>query len=233
MRLVEAEEERGRILPRTEMGSWQGGTPLRFLALGDSYTIGEGVPPSERWPVQLVTQFREHGLLVDPPDIIAKTGWTASELLAGLEEKKPQGPYDLVSVLVGVNDQYRGYPLSEYVHALGRMFEQALALAGKEANRVVILSIPDWGVTPFAAGRDRRQIASEIDAFNAVKAAEATHRGFTFVDVTAQSRQAMQEERMLAEDGLHPSGAMYRQWATRILACLVERLQIGDQVAIK
>lgn len=206
---------------------------MRFLALGDSYTIGEGVPPSERWPVQLMMQFREHGLLFAPPDIIAKTGWTASELLAGIEEMKPQGPYDLVSVLVGVNDQYRGYPLSEYIHALGRVFEQALALAGKEANGVLVLSIPDWGVTPFAAGRDRWQIASEIDAFNAAKAAEAARRGFTFVDVTARSRQAMHEEQMLVEDGLHPSGAMYRQWVTRILACLVARSQIGDQVAIK
>ena len=141
---------------------------LRYLALGDSYTIGEGVADSERWPVQLARALRADGLGVDDPQIIATTGWTTDELQAAIDRAAPTPGFDLVTLLIGVNNQYRGRPLDEYLRQFQGLLEHAIALAGGRARRVVVLSIPDWGVTPFAvaSGRDVAQIAAQIDAFN-------------------------------------------------------------------
>ncbi|TAA06739.1 SGNH/GDSL hydrolase family protein [Pseudoxanthomonas winnipegensis] len=187
---------------------------LRYLALGDSYTIGEGVADSERWPVQLARALRDDGLGVDDPQIIATTGWTTDELQAAIDRAAPTPGFDLVTLLIGVNNQYRGRPLDEYLRQFQGLLEHAIALAGGRARRVVVLSIPDWGVTPFAvaSGRDVAQIAAQIDAFNREARLACQRRQVAFVDVTTVSRQQGAEAAMLVDDGLHPSGAMYRLW---------------------
>jgi lysophospholipase L1-like esterase len=183
---------------------------VRFLALGDSYTIGEGVAESERWPVLLAGLVRAAGLPLSDPRIIATTGWTTDELDAGIDREAPPGSYALVTLLIGVNNQYRGRPADEYGREFRSLLERAVVFAGGDAARVVVLSIPDWGVTPFADGRDRTAIAAEIDRFNAVSRVEALRRGARYVDVTAASRAAPDQ---LVADGLHPSGEAYAEWA--------------------
>jgi lysophospholipase L1-like esterase len=197
---------------------------LRFLALGDSYTIGESVEPDERWPVELARLARADGLGLAPPQIIATTGWTTAELAAGTDEAQPVGPYDLVTLLIGVNNQYRGLAVDEYREELAALIERAIALAGDRPSRVIVLSIPDWGVTPFAASRDRAEIARQIDEFNSVKRQEAERRGVHFVDITGVSRRAADNPSLVAADGLHPSGRMYDEWARMVLPVVREAL---------
>lgn len=186
--------------------------PIRFLALGDSYTIGESVKEGERWPVQLVTALRHRNLDVADPLIIARTGWTTDELAAAIEADSPDGPFDLVSLLIGVNNQYRGRDTAGYREEFVGLLRRAIACAGGEASRVIVLSIPDWGVMPFAEGQDRERIAREIDAFNAVNWEEAIRAKAQYVDVTPISREAARRPELIAADGLHPSGAQYRLW---------------------
>jgi lysophospholipase L1-like esterase len=186
---------------------------MRFLALGDSYTIGESVPPADRWPVQLAARLRGGGLPVDDPLIIATTGWTTDELMAGIDQANPGGAYDLVSLLIGVNNQYRGRDPEEYRQQFMALLNRAIAFAGGSPSRVIVLSIPDWGVTPFAAGRDRVEVARAIDRFNAINREEAARLGANYVDVTPISRRAADDPALIAEDGLHPSGKMYADWA--------------------
>jgi lysophospholipase L1-like esterase len=194
------------------------GEELRYLALGDSYTIGERVAPEDRWPVQLVHRLRERGYRVAAPTLIARTGWTTDELAAAIAREDPQGPFDLVTLLIGVNDQYRGRTAEAYRPAFRALLRQAIAFAGGEPDRVIVLSIPDWGVTPFAAGRDRVRIAAEIERFNAVNREETRALGARYVDVTPLSRQAAEDPALIAPDGLHPAGPMYAAWARLALA---------------
>lgn len=191
--------------------------PVRYLALGDSYTIGEGVPEQGRWPVQLAALLRGEGWNVEPPRIVARTGWTVRDLLDALDNARPQGPFQLVTVLIGVNDQYRGRPPEVLRAGLRELLPRALELAGGHAPRVVVVTIPDWGVTRFARGQDRAAVAASIDAFNAVVREEAAQAGLTVVDVTALSRQAGSDAAYLVEDGLHPSAKAYGEWARAIL----------------
>jgi len=186
---------------------------MRFLALGDSYTIGESVAPAERWPAQLAVLLRAEGIPIEDPLIIATTGWATDELWAGIDRAAPAGPFDLVSLLIGVNNQYRGRSRDEYRQQFVDLLKRAIEFAGGKPRRVIVLSIPDWGVTPFAAGRDRARIAAEIDAFNAINREEAERHGARYVDVTPVSRQVTDDASLIAEDGLHPSGQMYAEWA--------------------
>ncbi|MEL3952499.1 SGNH/GDSL hydrolase family protein [Stenotrophomonas bentonitica] len=190
---------------------------LPYLALGDSYTIGEGVAPAGRWPTQLAAALRDIGVAVDDPTIIATTGWTTDELEAGIDAGAPQGPFELVSLLIGVNDQYRGRSVDEYRPRFTALLQRALAFAGDRAARVLVLSIPDWGVTPYAvaSGRDRVRIGQELDAYNAAAAAICAEHDVAFVYITDLSRQWGGETVMLADDGLHPSAAMYTLWHQR------------------
>lgn len=188
-----------------------------MLALGDSYTIGEGVGESERWPMQLVAALRQQSLQVAEPLIIAQTGWTTDQLLAAIRREDPSGTFELVSLLIGVNNQYRGYDDEEYRIQFRTLLQQAVTFAGGEATRVIVVSIPDWGVTPFAAGRDRSQIAAEIDRFNAVNLEEARKADARYVDVTPSSRRAVTDHTLVASDGLHPSPKMYEIWVRLIL----------------
>lgn len=187
----------------------------RYLALGDSYTIGEAVSDEGRWPVQLAALLRQRGLPVGEPEIVARTGWTTAELSAGIDAAAPRGPYDLVSLLIGVNDQYRGGRPEDYRGAFVAMLRRAIGFAGGRPERVVVLSIPDWSVTPFAArgSRDVAQIAREIRQFNDVNREEAHRAACHWVDVTTVSEQALGHPNLIAPDGLHPSAAMYAEWA--------------------
>lgn len=190
---------------------------MRYLALGDSYSIGEGVPEAGRWPVQLATALRERGVALQNPRIIATTGWTTDELSAAMDVAEPLGTWDMVSLLIGVNNQYRGRPLDEYREQFSRLLERAIALAECQRSRVFVLSIPDWGVTPFAQGRDLALIAQEIDAFNAAAHGICEARGVAFFDITPASRDQGDVADMLAADGLHPSAAMYARWVGVVL----------------
>lgn len=190
---------------------------LPYLALGDSYTIGEGVDPAGRWPMQLAAALRDIGVAVGDPRIIATTGWTTDELEAGIDAAALQGTFAFVSLLIGVNDQYRGRSVDAYRPRFTALLQRALAFAGDRAARVLVLSIPDWGVTPYAvaSGRDRVQIGQELDAYNAAAAAICAEHDVAFVDITDLSRQWGGETVMLADDGLHPSAAMYALWHQR------------------
>ncbi len=199
--------------------------PLTYLALGDSYTIGERVDSSLRWPVQLVKRLRDEGSSVDDPLIIARTGWTTDELDEGIDEVGPEAPFDLVTLLIGVNNQYRGRSLEEYRAQFRGLLERAVGYAGGHPERVVVLSIPDWGVTPFAEDREGRAIAGEIDAFNAANQAESVARGVSYVDVTGISREADPDRKLVASDGLHPSGEQYRRWVEVVLPVVREVLR--------
>ena len=185
---------------------------LRYLALGDSYTIGEKVKISERFPAQLVRRLRQREIQIDDPLIIARTGWTAAELSDGISAATPPGIFDLVTLLVGVNNQYRGLSQDEYRTQLRALIYRAVEFGGGEEKRILLISIPDWGVTPFARNFNRFLISDQIDAFNRVNHAEAIAAGVRYVDITARSREAAQDGNMFAADGLHPSGLQYADW---------------------
>jgi len=198
---------------------------LSYLALGDSYTIGEGVEEDGRWPVQLAAALRGERIALADPRIIAKTGWTTDELSAAIDAAEPLGEWDFVSLLIGVNNQYRGREVGEYAQEFAVLLERALGFARGRADRVLVLSIPDWGVTPFArfeAG-NWANIAAEIDAYNAAANAACDARGVAFVDITPLSRERGADAAMLAEDGLHPSATMYAEW-TRLALPVTRRL---------
>lgn len=188
---------------------------VRFLALGDSYTIGESVAEAERWPVQLADLLREAGVSIAQPEIIARTGWTTDELATAIAAADPQGPYELVSLLIGVNNQYRGREVGEYADQFSGLLDQAVAFAGDDPSRVIVVSIPDWSVTPFGVQSGRTTIGAEIDAFNAAAKEISEARGVAFIDITPHSRTAADDPTLIAGDGLHPSGVMYSEWARR------------------
>ena len=185
----------------------------RFLALGDSYTIGESVDPSERWPVQLARLLREQKIEIADPEIIATTGWTTDELSRGMDAANPRGPYALVSLLIGVNNQFRGRSVEEFREQFAALLTRAISLANNDASRVIVLSIPDWGVMPFAEGRDREKIGREIDQFNDVCREQCAKAKVRFIDITPISKCATTDSSLAAADGLHPSGKQYQLWA--------------------
>ena len=185
----------------------------RFLALGDSYTIGEGVAPADRWPARLTELLRARGTDLGRPAIIARTGWTTGELSAAIDAADPRGPFELVTLMIGVNNQFRDADPEAYRTEFAALLRRAVRFAGDEPSRVLVLSIPDWGVTPYAAGRDRARIAAGIDRFNAINREETRRAGARYVDVTPTSRAAAGDREHFAADGLHPSGKMHAQWA--------------------
>jgi lysophospholipase L1-like esterase len=226
---------------------------LSYLAVGDSYSIGEGVDESGRWPVQLARALRAEGVMLADPQIVATTGWTTDELSAALDAmdaalvgatsaasssrpsagklaaeaapakalptKAAPRTRDFVSLLIGVNNQYRGRSADDYRGEFTGLLRRCTGYAGGRADRVLVLSIPDWGVTPFAIqqGRDQAPVAAELDAYNDVARATCRGQGVAFVDITATSRERGGEAAMLADDGLHPSAAMYALWTALAL----------------
>jgi lysophospholipase L1-like esterase len=204
---------------------------VRMLALGDSYTIGEGVSPADRWPARLAAMMRSEGIPVAEPVVIARTGWTTDELSAGIDADMPSGTFGLVTLMIGVNNQYRGRSADEYRSQFRALLNRAVAFADSRAARVIVVSTPDWGVTPFAqrSGRDGPRIASEIDAFNVIARDEAIHAGARYVDVTPTSRRAALEAGLVAADGLHPSPAMHDLWARLILPVAIQAVDAFAQ----
>ena len=189
--------------------------PLHYLALGDSYTIGEAVAERLRWPMQLVERLRAHGIAIDDPRIIAVTGWTTDDLAAAMDRASLAPSYDLVTLLIGVNNQYRGRSAGEYRAQFRSLLQRAVVLAGSRPGHVVVVSIPDWGATPFghSSGRDPRQVALALDDFNAIARDESSRADARFVDITAISRR---HAWFVAGDGLHPSGPQYALWTDAI-----------------
>lgn len=183
-----------------------------YLALGDSYTIGESVTENERFPVQLVDTLTSYESVAKDTTIVAKTGWTTDELAEGIKQAELKEAYDLVTLLIGVNNQYRGRSVENYREEFVPLLQKAIRFADGDPEKVIVISIPDWGVTPFAKERDREQIAREIDAYNKVNKEEAEAAGVKYVNVTPISRQAAQNPDLVAGDGLHPSGEMYSLW---------------------
>lgn len=190
-------------------------TMLSYLALGDSYSIGEGVAEDGRWPVQLARALRGEGIALADPRIIAATGWTTDELAAALDAAAPRAAHAFVSLLIGVNNQYRGRSVQDYRGEFTGLLQRAIECAGQRAARVLALSIPDWGVTPFAMrqGVDRARVARELDDYNRAAHAICRRHGVAFVDITALSREHGAQAAMLADDQLHPSAAMYAGWS--------------------
>ncbi|MEN9497662.1 MAG: hypothetical protein RL750_561 [Bacteroidota bacterium] len=191
-----------------------------YLALGDSYTIGEAVAPNESFPFQLAALLRSDEHPVDELRVVAKTGWTTDELSAAIDEAEQASPinhnYDLVSLLIGVNNQYRGRSVENFIEEFTDLLVRAIGYAQNDPKRVRVLSIPDWGVTPYAAERDREQIAREIDRYNEAKESICKQHGVIFIYITDLTREAADRPEWITTDGLHPAGADYRRWALRV-----------------
>lgn len=192
---------------------------VRYLALGDSYTIGESVAELQRWPVQLMQAFKSRGYETEAPEIIAITGWRTDDLRNAIATRDPRRDYDLVSLLIGVNNQYQGRSVSEYEKEFEALLEIAIAHARKDKSRVFVLSIPDYGFTPF--GKEKQEkISEQIDTFNAVNKRITLKKGVAYVDITDISRMGLKQPDLVADDGLHPSGKMYALWVERVMQLL-------------
>ena len=192
-------------------------TKQSYLALGDSYTIGESIPEKESWPLQLVDSLSKRNIFITAPKLIAKTGWTTDELKVGIDNSSLNFPYDWVSLMIGVNNQYRGGSKEDFKSQFEILLSEAIAFSGNRKERVFVVSIPDWGLTPFAEGQDRQQIASEIDDFNQIIYEICAYEEIPFIDVTTISRKVNIFPEWIAPDSLHPSGAQYSEWVKQII----------------
>jgi lysophospholipase L1-like esterase len=189
---------------------------VRMLALGDSYTIGESVDISERWPHQFVSELRKLGAEAVVPDYIATTGWTSSNLLEGIAASLDSDrDYNLVSILIGVNNQYQGLDVSIYEPELRNIIDRALVITEQDRSKLFILSIPDYAYTQF--GKGDTIISKEIDAYNEINRGVALEYGITWIDITPISRRGLDVPVLVAGDGLHPSGAQYGEWVKKII----------------
>lgn len=199
--------------------------PLTYLALGDSYTIGESVPLKKNFPHQTVALLRKEKIEIEDPAIIATTGWTTDELQEQLSRVRLRVPFDFVTLLIGVNNQYRGRSTTEYATQFTELLEQAIGFAGGKASHVIVLSIPDWSVTPFAKTKDRKKIAKEIDAFNAINEKIARQYNVHYIQITTSTREAVKDKTLLAKDGLHPSAKEYSKWAVKVKEVMMKELK--------
>lgn len=193
----------------------QAQAPLRYLALGDSYTIGESVKEAERWPVQLVKRWRNAGRAVADPHIIATTGWRTDDLRSAIKAAKLSNDWDMVSLLIGVNNQYQGRSADQYALEFESLVKEAIRLAGGRPDRVFVVSIPDYGYTPFGQAK-QKAITRALNQFNAINERITRAHKVTYVSITDISREGLEQPFLVAMDHLHPSGAMYTLWADRI-----------------
>ena len=198
---------------------------MKLLCLGDSYTIGEGVPEDQNWPHQLQRALITQGQSVQKPVVIARTGWSGAELEKAVEEAALTETFDLVTLLIGVNDQYRGYTTDSFVPTYKRLLHRALQFADGKGDRVIAVSIPDWGVTPFAKDRDREQVSRDIDAFNHVEEQTCRNGQIKWIDITPLTRQLSSQPEMLVADKLHPSGLQYSKWVEKMRPFITHQLQ--------
>ena len=192
-----------------------------YLALGDSYTIGESLPLEDNFPHQTVALLRKKGISITDPEIVAKTGWTTDELMDAISKRSLKSSYDYVSLLIGVNNQYRGRDIASYQKEFEQLLLQAIQFAGDKPQHVFVLSIPDWGATPFAEGRDRKKIEREIDQFNAANLKIAQQYKVHYLEITAGTREAKQDLSLLADDKLHPSKKEYARWAEKLSRTII------------
>jgi lysophospholipase L1-like esterase len=189
----------------------------KWLALGDSYTIGQGVPSTDRYPVQTKEWLVANGVTgMADPQIIATTGWTTANLQSAITSQNPTGPYDVVSLLIGVNDQYQGFDAAGYETRFRQLLENSISLANNLPAHVFVLSIPDYSVTPFATGSNVDRIRKEIDEFNEINKRVALSFNVQYLDITPSTREAKNNPVLIASDGLHPSGPEYKKWAERL-----------------
>jgi hypothetical protein len=198
------------------------------LFLGDSYTIGEGLPLAASYPYQTIQLLRRGGYPFYAPELIARTGWTTDELLTAIGQTTLLPSYSFVSLLIGVNNQYRGRDSRDYAREFTGLLRLALDLAGSP-HRVFVLSIPDWGVSPFAAGRDRSLIARGIDDYNAVAHAICVQEATTFIDITTHSRTTGADPAAFVADGLHPARTTCAYWARELSGRITSRLGAADR----
>jgi len=186
---------------------------LRYLALGDSYTIGTSVEIAERFPIQLVKALQKKGVKIQKPKIIARVGWSTDQLSAAMDRENLEGStWDLITLLIGVNNQYRGGSLEQYKLEFEILLKRAIVLAGNDKSKVIVISIPDYGVTPFGQRYQVGRIGREIDEFNAANKKISEKYGVAYCDITPISREALKDKTLIAEDQLHPSGKMYGRW---------------------
>ena len=185
----------------------------KILALGDSYTIGQSVSSDQRFPDQVKTFLGYDSIQIAAPTYVATTGWTTGNLLSALNSGNYSKDYDFVTLLIGVNNQYQGQPLAQYKTDFTELLTRAIQYAANRKNRVFVLSIPDYSVTPFAEGHDTAAISRAIDDFNAANKAITLQMGVSYTDITAISRLARTDQSFTAQDGLHPSGKQYTLWA--------------------
>lgn len=197
-----------------------------YLALGDSYTIGEGAPTADRWPTQLAGRLRQQGQALDEPTYLARTSWTTAELLDAIAASGNQRTdYGFVSLLIGVNNQYQNQSLTQYRAEFGQLLATARRYAGGRAGRVLVLSIPDWGRSPYAQGRNQAEITREIDAFNAEAQAQCRAAGVAWVNITDLTRAAAGDASQFTADGLHYTGPQMQRWAERALPVVSQLLK--------
>lgn len=197
----------------------------KFLALGDSYTIGQSVSSSERFPNQTAEMLKSMNKNVLAPEIIAMTGWTTRDLLNALNSDAPGNNFSIVTLLIGVNNQYQGLHIDQYRLEFTELLLKAIQYADNKSNRVFVLSIPDYGVTPFAQGTDTAKIAREIDQFNSVNKEISLSYGVNYLDITPISREGRTDNTLHANDGLHPSGKQYKKWADLLAPLIAEKIQ--------
>jgi lysophospholipase L1-like esterase len=199
--------------------------PVSYLALGDSYTIGESVAQDQRWPVLLADSLRSRNIAVAKPDIIAQTGWTTADLQEAIERENPHSNYDLVSLLIGVNNQYQGLDFNQFEREFKELLNQAISFAGNNPQNVFAVSIPNYGVTPFGQEKNPDSVAKELSRYNKTARQIAQNNGITFINITPISEDALDNPELTANDNLHPSGKMYRQWVSKMLPAILSKLQ--------
>lgn len=199
----------------------------RLLSLGDSYTIGEAVAQEDNFPNKTIRLLENNGKKFAPPTIIAKTGWTSAELISEIGKYRNQlvPGYDFVTLLIGVNNQYRGQDLITYRSEFKHLAEFALSMVGELPSRVCGISIPDWGVTPYAHGKDREKISREIDEFNEINKEVAIEFGLHYIYITHWTREAGGDATLLTSDGLHPSAKEYARWAAKLSELIINEVQ--------
>jgi lysophospholipase L1-like esterase len=195
-----------------------------LLCLGDSYTIGEGVSLHDSFPYQVVQVLRKKHIAFHAPEIVAKTGWTTFELADYIINHAFSEHYDFVTLLIGVNNQYRGLSIEDYAEEFEFLLKKAIHFADGHSQQVCVLSIPDWGVTPFAKGKNHQKIATEIDHFNETNKTISEKYGAHYIDITPLSREAKNDAALLTSDGLHPSAKAYAVWARALSTWLTSKV---------
>ncbi|AMR30571.1 hypothetical protein A0256_03590 [Mucilaginibacter sp. PAMC 26640] len=199
---------------------------LTYLALGDSYTIGQSVELNQSFPYQLASQLKQAKHFVSIPKIIATTGWTTDDLIKAISASDiTDKKYNIVTLLIGVNNQYRGYSKEDYRTEFTQLLNTAIAFAGGNKKQVFVLSIPNWGVTPYAASFDRDKITADINAFNVINKQETDKQGVTYVNITGVSTKAATDASLTARDGLHPSAAMYELWVKELYPAVLQGIK--------